>query len=326
MEFKNAHDSRYSGNIYIVTVNYKSSQALEELIHSIEHLSYDKSKLTLLVVDSSNDYEEKLQNNIKTHLIKLPRNLGFAHAANIGIKNAITKSKHKNDYIWLLNPDVILEKDSLTQALENITPQSIHGSAVTNDGFSADAIMWGAGGYISEDLDVHMKYTGEARNTLPTSSFACDYVPGCSMLFHMSIPETYGYLPEEYFLYFEETDWCLSLKQQGVSFFINPKSVMQHHSPNEKMQAPFRVYFFNRNETYFKIKHEKNTFKKAYKILCLLKKFIQLAHLNIKNTDKSLAATFKAHLYAQIDAMYMLIFKNKDSLHSLSLKRLKSFK
>lgn len=311
-------------HVYIITVNYKSTQALEELISSINTLNYDQKKLNLIIIDSSKDLKLNTSPVIPHEIITMPTNLGFANAANIGIRTAVARSK--DCYIWLLNPDTTLEKDSLNFALENIDKKTMHGSVVTENGYNSDSIVWGAGGDISKGLDAKMKYSGEALCKVPTNPFTCDYIPGCAMLFHQSIPTQYGYLPEEYFLYFEETEWCLRLKEQGINFMIKPKSLLCHPSKPNKMHEEFRIYFYNRNESYFKIKNEADLTLKLKKIFKLLREVLSLCILNIKNKDTRLKKTFKAHLFAKVDALLMLFKSSCLNYNKLSQTRLEKLK
>ena len=79
----------------------------------------------------------------------------------------------------------------------------------------------------------------------------CDYVPGCSLLVHRSVVESVGYIPEDYFMYFEETDWCLRMQNAGLKNVVASGSVVHHHFSDEKMQTPFTVYYYNRNQRIF---------------------------------------------------------------------------
>ena len=78
-----------------------------------------------------------------------------------------------------------------------------------------------------------------------------DYLPGCSILLPASVIPLIGLMPEEYFMYFEETDWCTRMKRKGVSLRYVPSSVIWHHFQDVKMDQAFSVYYYNRNERLF---------------------------------------------------------------------------
>src|SRR5690606_2787886 len=100
-------------DLSIIIVNYNVKEFLQNLIHSIckagEKINYE-----IIIVDNASDdgsvefIREKFP-DIK--LISNEKNLGFSKANNIGLKNAGGK------YLLLLNPDTIVQEDTLEKMI-----------------------------------------------------------------------------------------------------------------------------------------------------------------------------------------------------------------
>ena len=326
-------DQNFKSCTYIVTVNYKSEQVLVNFLKSINNLRHSESILKIIIIDSSGELNPISVSSISNHqveLIRLPLNQGFAYAANIGLRTCLQRSKVDkiNSYAWLLNPDTLVHPEALASLIENISPQIILGSAVTNDGFTPDSTIWGAGGTIDRSLNVDMQYHSEPLRNIPTTPYEFDYIPGCSMFIPLQILEKHGFMPEEFFLYFEETDWCLKLKKEGIKLKIVPQSLIQHISETGKMDAPYRVYFYNRNQIYFKFKNLGQSSDKLKLLLKTISKIPKLLYLVAKEKDLNLKNTFLAHLLANFDVLRMLLIyaTNYNPWKNISLSRLKLLK
>lgn len=315
---------------YIVTVNYRSEDALNCLISSIKELEFDTKKLKLLIIDSSGELDiQKFNNhsNLEIDLIKTPHNRGFAYAANIGLKQTYNWNLHNGEKIptLLLNPDVCLDKKCISELIKHQDNNTILGCAVTNEGFRSNSTIWGAGGSITNDLKVDMMFHNQKVETIPKTPYECDYIPGCSMLIPFAVIDKYKtYLPEEYFLYFEETDWCLNLRSKGCKLKIIPSSLVEHKSKPGKMQEAFRVYFYNRSDYLFKLRNL-NASDKIRFIFGLTTSLPKISLTYLKEKDPKMKKIFKAHLKAKFDSIRIYFSKKNLTSYGLSKKTLKEF-
>ena len=96
-------------NLSIVIVTLKSEKVIHECIKSIDN------NLPIIVVENSNNSEfkedlEKRYPNVKCTLTS--ENLGMGNGNNLGIKLSQT------DYVFILNPDVILESNAINELIE----------------------------------------------------------------------------------------------------------------------------------------------------------------------------------------------------------------
>ena len=99
--------------VYAIVLNYNSS---DECIGLFKNLSqYNQRISEILIIDNASSIEdiENLKKNIPLDkLIFNSENLGFAGGNNIAIQKALTE---KADFIWVLNPDIRIDDDTLPQ-------------------------------------------------------------------------------------------------------------------------------------------------------------------------------------------------------------------
>ena len=102
-------------NLTIVIVTLKSENIIDECIKSIDQ------NIPIIVVENSNnsEFKDKLESKYKNLKCVLSKsNLGMGTGNNIGIKET------KTDYVLILNPDVILEKNTLEELFLNLNKLS----------------------------------------------------------------------------------------------------------------------------------------------------------------------------------------------------------
>ena len=235
-------------NLSIVIVTIRSEAVIDQCIESINQ------DLPIIVVENSNNsnfinYLEKKYKNIKCVLSK--ENLGMGSGNNLGINEA------KTDYVLIINPDVILEKDTideLIKASENISDFSILSPISSNINFP---------NYTLDEKQKKIK-----KENLP---FSVNAVDGYAMLFNKkkidfimsndpSNPKK-NYFDESFFMYLENNDLCKRLIEKEEGIFIAPKAKINHFGAKAVDQKYNKEIELSRNwhwiwsKFYFKKKH-----------------------------------------------------------------------
>ena len=84
-----------------------------------------------------------------------------------------------------------------------------------------------------------------AQNLNPRS---VDYITGASLLIKREVIEKIGLLREQYFLYYEDVDWCIRARRWGYQCVIVPKSKVWHKvsASSKEGSAPY-IYYHTRN-------------------------------------------------------------------------------
>jgi GT2 family glycosyltransferase len=176
-----------------------------------------------------NDKNLITKQNMDCVLIQTGANLGFAAGMNAGINYALMQDKF--EYIWLLNNDVIITQNSLDELYNcaKLTQNNaIIGSTIL-DMQPPHLVQCAAGCTYNAWLSkINCQYAGYASlNNLPEPKL--DYIYGAALFIPSKIINQVGLLNEEYFLFYEELDYCTRAINLGYKLHWCPKSIIYHH-------------------------------------------------------------------------------------------------
>ncbi|AAK81009.1 hypothetical protein BJV85_000828 [Clostridium acetobutylicum] len=244
-------------SIYIILVNYNNFQDTIECVKSLRKIkNYHNYKVIIVDNDSKNDSVSKIKSFLQDCLlIESKKNLGFAGGNNLGIKYAM---KHNADYVLLLNNDTVVENDFLDKLLEvheNYGNVGIVGGKIYY--YYDKNRIWYAGGKIN-------KFTGKTKhigvNEIDEGQYnnisITGYVTGCMMLISKGAIEKCGVMDEKYFLYYEETDWNVRIKNAGFKIMYTPLSKIYHKVSSTTGKSDLIMsYYYDRNRYYFVFKN-----------------------------------------------------------------------
>ncbi|WP_439114390.1 glycosyltransferase [Hydrogenophaga sp.] len=241
--------------VAILILNYESTNDAAELIRSIKELN--RSDLALVLVDNHSPSEsiESLRHRFSDCIIiRTEENLGYAAGNNVGIRFIEEQSI---PFIWILNPDTVLKADTLNELLRGseVCPETdIWGSLITY--YDRPDALWFGGGYITlgTRCTIGHMYQGKTIDSVPNKPYDVDYVTGASIFCKTNVFSRAGLIPEQYFLYFEETDWCVRASRAKLKIQINPKSVLLHKKRSQigNMPTKYYMYYFVRGAVLFR--------------------------------------------------------------------------
>ncbi|ADV46665.1 glycosyltransferase family 2 protein [Nitratifractor salsuginis] len=170
--------------------------------------------------------EKELElNNNPLILIQAGENGGFAAGNNIGIKYALAKNDF--EYIWLLNNDTVIEENSLSSLVNYASKNNLGISGSTLLYYDNPKMVQAYGGTIN-------KFFGTSKHILDQDEIEkkLDYVVGASFLISKKVIHKIGLLPEEYFLYYEETDYCFNARNNDFKLGVCVDSKVYHKEGN----------------------------------------------------------------------------------------------
>lgn len=196
--------------IYFVTVNYYSTDAIAKLIKSIHAYGSVDYKF-IIVNNSANDAAIQQLKTDKIIILEAGENLGFGRGCNRGL-NWIY-SKDPQAIVWLINPDAYFIDNSLQQAklfLSTYAEISILGTIVCEP---KGKIWFNGGEFMPKNGEIIAK---EILNDEPEKAYMhTQWVTGCSLLINLKqFPDCPQFDPD-YFLYYEDCDFCLRYAKQG---------------------------------------------------------------------------------------------------------------
>ncbi|MCP4179655.1 MAG: glycosyltransferase family 2 protein [bacterium] len=214
----------------------------------IEYSFFEQKELKSLNFDLDN----KL--HIKLVLIKNSINCGFAAGNNVGIEYALKQNDLK--YIWLLNNDTVLDKNSLTEIIKEYeTNENIGlcGSTLLYYDNPNIVQVYGGGRYkpkIGSNYTNGENTTYSAKNAMRHKENIISDIRGASMLISKEFLLKVGLLNENYFLYMEEQDWAERGRKLGYNLSYAPESIVYHKEgssigcSNNKISAFGKYHFF----------------------------------------------------------------------------------
>lgn len=239
--------------VIIILVNYNGFQDTAECIESLKKSDYKNYKIVVVDNKSTTIPDIQLEQYIEENadaFIKSDLNGGFSYGNNLGIKYA--QEKYNPDYYLLLNNDTIVSASFLSLLIcESITHRSagiITGRIMYYDDKD---VIWYAGGEINPTTAqaTHRYFNDRDCSFINHEAEKITFVTGCLMLITKETVNSIGLLDEKYFLYAEDTDYCLRAMNAGLELLFVPDSVIYHKvSRSTGATSKSTQYYMTRNQ------------------------------------------------------------------------------
>lgn len=244
--------------VAIIILNYRNSKDTIECVESLEKISYKDFEIIIVDNDSKDDSVGILNDKFKgKHIIlESKKNGGFAYGNNIGIKYAL---KNKADYVLLINNDTTVEEDFLDVLVETAERDKNAGIAtgLIMNYYDKDKI-WYNGGEIDWNKFYGYHLNERGNFNISEEEKEITFATGCLMLIKKEVFKSAGYLPEEYFMYYEDVDFCAMVKERGYKIIYNSKSKIYHKvsASSGEEESPFAIEWNTKNRIKFYKKYK----------------------------------------------------------------------
>lgn len=236
----------------IITVNYHQPDVTIDLLKSIAK-SCSPDQIEVIIVD--NGAVKNMELIFQPHFqniryIQSKKNLGFAGGNNLGIKQA------KGDYIFLLNNDTEIPE----RCIETMVAEM---EANENIGLLSPLLLY----FDYPDIIQYAGYTpinyltgrnacigqfDKNRGQYNDLSYQTGFCHGAAVICRKSDLQKAGLMDENYFLYYEELDWCEKFKRMGKQIWFTGKTFIYHkESMSVGKASPIKTYFNTRNRMLF---------------------------------------------------------------------------
>lgn len=239
--------------IGIVIVNWNNWDETRECLDSIAR-SRHRHYRTYIVDNASTDNSGKthIVFDDRTILIQSDSNRGWSGGNNLGIRAALDDGC---DYVYLLNADAMVAPDTLSAlaaAGANLPDAAVLGSLVVSQ---ADPEWLEFAGTTIDAGNGHPVQTSCRRRDAKFASavFATPAVKGCSFLMTRQGIARVGLLNEDYFLNYDETDWCFAALAAGMGVYCVANTFVLHKGATSMggTTTPIYRYFTTRNRLLF---------------------------------------------------------------------------
>lgn len=236
-----------------VVVSFQQPDDTVRAVETVQAGDYLGNTVIVVDNDPAGRPGSELHRRLDPTVTYLPMgfNSGYAAGNNAGIRRG--QALHDIDYAWVLNPDTVAEPaalGALVAAADAFPDAAVVGSRLVDQ--RRRALYNGA------TVDPVTGQTRHLGNGVPLASltesepFDTDYANGASLLIRMSLVPMIGLIPEDYFLYFEETDFALHCQSLGFRVLVAPGSVVRHDRRSwGALPTSTYIYYMVRNRETF---------------------------------------------------------------------------
>jgi len=252
----------------IIIVNYNVKNFLEQCLSSIQNASKDINLEVFVVDNNSIDKSTQMVKNKfpDVNLICNTTNVGFSKANNQAIKKSTGK------YVLLLNPDTIIQENTLSETICFLEKNSI------------------AGALGVKMIDGSGQFLPESKRSLPTPSIAfykifglsklfprskefgkyhlnyldtektheIDVISGAFFMIRKSVLNKIGLLDESFFMYGEDIDFSYRIQKAGYKNYYLPTTSIIHYKGESTKKTSVNYIFTFYIQTFENFSHFKS--------------------------------------------------------------------
>lgn len=236
----------------IQIVNFNSRDYLRSCLLSIGKTAPKDFDLEVVVINNDSelledDFLRGFNNSFEVKVIEAGGNFGFGKAHNLGFK------KVQGDYVLFLNPDTRVFPNSIPEILRGFAGDKKIGVVGPILVKSSGKVQLGSCGWektpfsiirdkfvLSDELDENLNEVREV-----------DWVSGGALAVRREIFEGLGGFDENYFMYFEDVDFCLRARKSGYKVVINPKAKIFHYEGGSFASDKDKKKFYYQSQDYY---------------------------------------------------------------------------
>lgn len=236
----------------VIILNFNSYNQTIECIESVKNITYPNYEIIVVDNNSKDDSLQQIKGSFPdVILLKSRDNLGYASGNNLGIKYALEKNM---EYICILNNDVAVDRNFLEPIIKTLMDDKNAAAAGPSICYyGQDDVIQAMGGNINLYTGLPtMKFKGKKLSQVKEDIVSVDYLGGACFVVKAEILKKIGLIPENYFLFYEETEFFLNIKRQGYKLISIRDSRVYHKVSGTISKYKGLSYFFlNRNRIIF---------------------------------------------------------------------------
>jgi len=232
----------------IAIVNYRQASMTVDCVKSLEKSTYEGIEVVVVDNCSGDDSVEVLKANLRSprvHILESDVNGGFAPGTNMGMRHCF-ENLH-TDCVMLLNNDTIVDKELVQRLVEGLEENVVTAPKIY--WLDDRSRIWYAGGDINRFTGrIAHRGKGEVDNGEYDKECYVTFASGCCILVPKYVVERIGYLPEEYFMYVEDVDYCLKMQENGIRIKYVPSAHLYHKEGGSQKGKGIGMYYDLRNK------------------------------------------------------------------------------
>ena len=239
-------------SVSIITVNFNQSFVTEQLLSSINSTN-TYPNIEIIVVDNGSEVNDVPRWELKYPQVKFIRsenNLGFAGGNNLGVSQAT------GEYLFFVNNDTEFSGNLVPTLVDVLDKQPEIGILSPKIRYydQPDVIQY-AGFTPMNYYTCRNNCIGQFevdKGQYDDKSGPTAYAHGAAMMVKREAIDKAGLMAENFFLYYEEMDWCDHIKKAGYQVWFEAKALIYHkESVSVGKASGLKEYFMNRNRILF---------------------------------------------------------------------------
>jgi len=252
--------------IGIITVNYNQYQQTQEFLDSLNSVQKAKKAWVYIADVSSKKELINIQKYQFPVTIEEKENKGYAFGVNCGLRFFLRKGVER---FCVVNNDIIFDQDFLIEVEKTFKKADIFGGKI----YYAKGFEYHKNRYQKKDLGKVLWYAGGGFDWKNALTFhrgvdevdrgqydnfeETDFITGCLFCFNKKVVDKVGFWDERYFLYFEDADYCVRVKNKEFKLYYNPKIVIWHKNAQSTGGVGSKVHqrYQRKNRLIFGLKY-----------------------------------------------------------------------
>lgn len=243
--------------IAIIILNWNGKDDTLACLASVTSIDYPDFQAVVVDNGSSDGSVEAFRQAYpQVTILETGANLGYAGGNNVGIRWALDQGF---EGILVLNNDTVVDRDLLhafATAHQRFPQAGVFGAKIYYH--AQPDMLWFAGGRWRADK-LEFDHVGQGQPDGPEFSEpqAFDYMTGCALYAPAEVFRSVGFFDDEFFLTYEETDWCYRARAKGFTPTYIPEAKLWHKVSASFGGAvsPLMTYFMTRNRLLFVRRH-----------------------------------------------------------------------
>ncbi|MDP1636696.1 MAG: methyltransferase domain-containing protein [Candidatus Nitrotoga sp.] len=239
----------HSPRVAVIILNWNGKEDTLECLASVKQLDYPNYEVVVVDNGSTDDSVDVISKQYPdTTLLQTGANLGYAGGNNVGIRWALDRGA---DYVLVLNNDTVVDKNMLSHlVMAGFLDDRLGVIGPTNYYYSKPNTVWATGAMLGNPPESGYRTLGDGDpDSFWKIASQVDAVVGSAMLIKRSVFDKIHLFDENFFLCFEELDFCARAQYAGFKCYFVPEAKIWHKvgSSLGGVDSPLRTYFNVRN-------------------------------------------------------------------------------
>jgi hypothetical protein len=251
---------KHMGKLALITVIFKNYTILDDFFASLAKQT--DTEFHVYAIDLTPNPQDYTYPSYVTYLHD--KNGGYAYGINQGVKKALQEGY---DLVAPMNCDVTVQNDFVTAIKKSLeqNPRAIVGAKIYYyPGFEYHAhrytkdqkgrVFWYAGG-VTDWQNVYTTHRGvdEVDQGQYDTQEKTTFITGCFMAYTKFVVASVGFWDEDYFLFYEDADFCARAMRKSIPLLYDPSIVIWHKSGQSTSGAAsaFQQRYLEKNRLVF---------------------------------------------------------------------------